>query len=157
MSSTGQRAARLARTRSSGRDLAEGAEEDSDVDADYADPMTTEQVVHYRDLSAEYLRKAKLHLAEDDLTQASEKGWGAAAEAVKAAAQERGWRHEGHRDLWQTLRALVEERGDTELRLDFTHAQSLHVNFYEAAMNREEVEEYLQHVERLVGKLHSLV
>ncbi len=115
--------------------------------------MTTEQVVHYRELSAGYLRHARELLAEGDLAQVSEKGWGAAATAVKAIAQERGWRHDGHRDLWQALRAIVEETGDTELRLDFTHAQSLHVNFYEASMNREEVEEYLEHVERLVGKL----
>ena len=31
-----------------------------------------------------------------------------------------------------------------------------HINFYEAAMNREEVEEYLEQVERLVVKLDGL-
>ena len=104
-------------------------------------------------MSAEYLRKARLHLAEGDLTQASEKGWGAAAEAVKAVAEQRGWRHDGHRNLWNVVRQLVGETGDTDLRLQFGYAQTMHINFYEAAMNREEVEEYLEHVERLVGKL----
>ena len=118
--------------------------------------MTTEQVVHYRDLSAGYLGKARMHLAEGDLTQASEKGWGAAAVLVKAAAESRGWRHDGHRNLWNVVRQLVGESGDTELRLLFGYAQTMHINFYEAAMNREEVEEYLERVERLVGKLDAL-
>ena len=51
----------------------------------------------------------------------------------------------------------MRESGDTQLRLHFTHAQSLHVNFYEAAMDREEVEEYLVHVERLVQKLEGVL
>ena len=78
------------------------------------------------------------------------------AVAVKSVAEPRGWRHDGHRDLWQTLRAVVQESGDTQFRLNFAHAQSLHINFYEASMNREEVEEYLGHVEHLVGKLGDL-
>ncbi len=119
--------------------------------------MTTAQTNHYNQLSAEYLRKARTHLAEGDLTQASEKGWGAAATAIKAVAEARGWQHDGHRDLWRALRAIVRESGDTQLRLHFTHAQSLHVNFYEAAMDREEVEEYLVHVERLVQKLEGVL
>ena len=118
--------------------------------------MTTAQIEHYRNLSAEYLRKARSHLDEEDLTQASEKGWGAAATAVKSVAQVRGWRHDGHRDLWRTLRTVAAELEDTDLRLHFTHAQSLHINFYEAAMNQEEVREYLEHVERLVEKLNAL-
>ncbi len=123
--------------------------------------MATEQVTHYNDLSAqylrtEYLRKARAHLDEGDLTQASEKGWGAAATAIKAIAEARGWRHDGHRDLWQALRALVQETNNPQLRHDFTYAQSLHINFYEAAMNQAEVEEYLTHVERLLSKLDGL-
>ena len=118
--------------------------------------MTTAQTDHYRDLSAGYLRKARAHLAEGDLTQASEKGWGAAAVLVKAAAEKRGWQHDGHRNLWNVARQLVGETGDPDLRLEYGYAQAMHINFYEAAMNREEVEEYLQHVERLVGKLDGL-
>ena len=118
--------------------------------------MTTEQVIHYRELSAGYLRKARLHFGEGDLTQASEKAWGAAATLVKGLAEERGWRHDGHRNLWNVVRQLVRETGDTDLRLEFSYAQTLHINFYEAAMNREEVEEYLEYVERLVGKLDGL-
>lgn len=118
--------------------------------------MTTTQTEHYRDLSAGYLRKARLHLADGDLPQASEKGWGAAAVLVKAAAEKRGWQHDGHRNLWNVIRQLVRETGDPDLRLQFGYAQTMHINFYEVAMNQEEVEEYLEHVERLVRKLEGL-
>ena len=39
--------------------------------------------------------------AKGDFVQASEKGWGATAQIVKAIAQERGWSHNSHRDLYQ--------------------------------------------------------
>ena len=118
--------------------------------------MTTEQVGHYQELSAKYLRHARGLLAEGDLSQASEKGWGAAAVLVKAAAEARGVDHEKHRHLWQTIRALVRETDDVELRSLFSHAESLHGNYYEDMLDAEEVGEFLADVERLVGKLREL-
>ena len=44
----------------------------------------------YRDQSRAYLEQANEELARDDLRQASEKGWGAASQIVKAVAEERG-------------------------------------------------------------------
>ena len=38
-------------------------------------------------------------LAQGDLQQASEKGWGAAAQMMKAVAETRGWDHSRHRHL----------------------------------------------------------
>jgi len=37
--------------------------------------MTTAQTDHYNNLSAEYLRKARIHLSEGHLPQATEKGY----------------------------------------------------------------------------------
>ena len=118
--------------------------------------MTTEQVIHYRDLSAEYLRHSRVLLAEGDLTQASEKGWGAASVLVKAAAEARGWRHEGHRQLWWVLEQLAKETEDEEMRRQFGLAGALHTNYYEAWLSADMVAEYLGEVERLVGKLDAL-
>ena len=115
--------------------------------------MTTEQVVHYRDFSAEYLRHAQELLAEGDLQQASEEGWGAAATAVKALAEVRGLDHNGHFLLRCIVRQLVEETGDHALSEHFGLAEALHINFYEGRLPAEDVELYLGHVERLVGKL----
>ena len=118
--------------------------------------MTTAQANHYSDPSASYLRKAYFHLAEGDLTQASEKGWGAAATAVKAVAESRGIPHTGHRELWRIVRTLVREAGDQDIRVDFGLAGELHVNFYEAWLDRDDVLAYLTNVERLAAKLDRL-
>ncbi len=118
--------------------------------------MTTAQTDHYSDLSAEYMRKARLHLAEGDLTQASEKGWGAAATAIKAVAEHRGLEHNGHFLLRRILRQLVDETGDQQLSEHFGLAETLHINFYEAWLPPEDVELYLNHVERLIAKLNTL-
>ncbi len=118
--------------------------------------MTTEQAIHYRELSADYMRKARAHLAEGDLTQASEKGWGAAAVLVKPIAEQRGWRHDGHRQLWQALQRLATETGDEQMRRQFGLASSLHMNYYEAWLDTETVAEYLNEVERLIRTLEAL-
>jgi len=118
--------------------------------------MTTTQTDHYNELSAEYLRKARTHFTEGDLKQASEKAWGAAATAVKAIAESRALEHERHGDLWRTVRLIVRETEDREIRVAFGLAESLHTNFYEAWLDREDVEDYLGEIEVLVGKLHGM-
>lgn len=118
--------------------------------------MTIEQVVHYRELSAEYLQHARALRTEGDLTQASEKGWGAASVLVKAEAESRGWRHNGHRELWQALARLADETDDSEMRRQFGLAGALHTNYHEAWLDAQSVEEYLGEVEQLVEKLGEL-
>ncbi len=118
--------------------------------------MTTLRTGHYSDLSADYLRRARLHFDEGDLGQASEKGWGAAATALKAVAEERGWDHHRHWQLLRSLRNLMDETGDEELSELFGHAEKLHANFYEHFMPAHEVGRYIGHVDRLVGKLNRL-
>ena len=63
----------------------------------------------YRDQSRAYLEQANEELARDDMRQASEKGWGAASQIVKAVAEERGWEHRGHWELHNVVSLLVEE------------------------------------------------
>ena len=118
--------------------------------------MTTEQVTHYQELSAEYLQHARELLEQGDLTQASEKGWDAASVLVKAAAESRGWRHESHRHLWQALGRLEDETSDEEMREQFGLAGELHTNYYEGWLDQETVARYLAAVERLVDKLSAL-
>lgn len=118
--------------------------------------MTTEQVTHYRDLSAEHLRLAQALLAEGDPMEALERGWGAIETALKEAAEARGLPCDGHRDFWQVVRTVRHETGDSELGLDFGAAQTMHINFYDVPYERDDIEWYLDQVERLVGKLERL-
>ena len=111
---------------------------------------------YYSDTGRDFLARARTYLAEDDLLQASEKGWGAAAQMVKAAAESRGWRHNGHRDLYVSINRLAEEAGDSELRDLFDSASALHTNFYEGWMPQEMVASSLARVEELVEKLDGL-
>ena len=118
--------------------------------------MTTESVVHYQELSAGYLRHARELLAEGDLPQASEKAWGAASVLVKAAAESRGWQHQGHRDLWRALHRIADETEDEDMRRQFGLAGALHTNYYEHWLDERSVEGYLEEVEQLVAKLKDL-
>ena len=110
----------------------------------------------YTDTGHEFLARARTYLAEDDLRQASEKGWGAAAQMVKAAAETRGWPHRSHRDLFQAVTRLVEETGDSALHSRFGIAAALHTNFYEGWLDRDTVEDHLTHVGELVERLDAL-
>lgn len=47
---------------------------------------------------------------------------------------------------------MVSETNDREIRVAFGLAESLHSNFYEVWLEREDVEDYLGEVDGLVGK-----
>ena len=68
--------------------------------------MTTQT---YQAASWQMLAQARTELAAGDLRQASEKGWGAAAQIVKAIADRRGWEHKTHRHIWVAVRRLTDE------------------------------------------------
>ena len=115
-----------------------------------------QQSATYREQSREFLDKAYAEL-EQDLGQACEKGWGAAAEIVKAVAEERGLYHRSHNALHRIINGLTNETGDPELRRLFAVANYLHVNFYENWYDRQWVESNLQDVEQLVTKVEALL
>jgi len=89
--------------------------------------MTT----RYQSTAQHLLDKAREALAQGDLLQASEKGWGAAAQITKAVGQSRGWPHTSHRLLFETMQRLVDETGDRTIRQLFMSGHGLHINFYE--------------------------
>ena len=119
--------------------------------------MTSDtRVEYYNSTGRDFLERAQAYLSEGDLLQASEKGWGAAAQMVKAVAETRGWRHQDHRSLYDTVNCLAREAGDTEISKGFNAAGALHTNFYEGWLPRETVELCLAQVEELVEKLEAL-
>ncbi len=89
------------------------------------------QTPTYRAASRELLDQATRELAAGDSRQASEKAWGAAAQMVKAIAQDRGWQHNNHFLLYQTATRLAEETSDRQIFSLFHTAGNLHTNFYE--------------------------
>ncbi len=110
---------------------------------------------YHNDTGREFLASARSHLAAGDLLQASEKGWGAAAQLVKSAAEDRDWPHNGHRQLYVAIDRLADETGDPQLRDLFATASALHANFYDGWIPPKMVESSLDHVAELVAKLEG--
>jgi hypothetical protein len=110
----------------------------------------------YANAGRDFLTQAFDELSQGKLTQASEKGWGAAAQMVKAVSAVRGWEHNGHAPLFQAVRRVVAETGDSRISELFHIANSLHVNFYENWLPEELVQSGLNNVRELVEKLEQL-
>ena len=115
------------------------------------------QQENYLAASKELLSKAHEELAQGDIRQASEKGWGAAAQMVKAVAERRAWPHNGHSLLFRVIRRLTEETGDEQIDRLFQVANSLHSNFYEDWLPAGSVNSGLDAVAELADKLEPLM
>ena len=102
------------------------------------------------------MRQAEEELRKGDRLQASEKGWGAAAHALKAAAELRGWRHSSHALLVGVADTLASEADQPEIRRLFDVAAALHSNFYETWMSDEGVAVRLEDVKELQRLLRPL-
>ena len=113
--------------------------------------MTTE--TKYRSAATQLLEQARRELAAGDIRQASEKGWGAAAQAVKDVAERRGWKHKTHAALFNTIERLAEETDGDHLLSLFHVANNLHSNFYENELRYEMVRVALDRVAEFVEML----
>ena len=111
----------------------------------------------YPDDARILLAQTRAELAQGYVRQASEKGWGAVAQMLKAVAEHRGWEHERHRHFSRIASRLRYELGDGDLYRQFRVAEGLHENFYEDTLQAEDVELDLLDVERLLNKLAPLV
>jgi hypothetical protein len=110
----------------------------------------------YAELSRHFIEKADEYLREGDRIQASEKGWGAVAEAVKSIAEERGWNHWGHRLLNDVAYQLSEEWNRPDVLSMYDAVEKLHINFYEDVMELDEIGSRLHTAESLLVELESL-
>ena len=107
--------------------------------------------------AVEYYTQAQQELESGDLRQASEKGWGAAAQMIKAVAERRRWNHSSHVHLHDAISRLSDELEDDDLVIQFGNAGYLHTNFYEGWLDRKVVTLYLYQVKQLVDKLQRHV
>ena len=115
------------------------------------------QAQTYRRASRSLLAQANEELATGDARQASEKGWGAAAQIVKAVAARRDWTHNNHGGLYQIVNRLADETGDRDISDLFHIASSLHVNFYEDWLPAAMVEDGLRQMDRFLDKVEPLL
>ncbi len=115
--------------------------------------MTTQA---YGQASLHLLDQARAELDAGDVRQASEKGWGAAAQAVKALCARRQWPHDSHALLHQAVSRIVAETDDESILHLFSVANLLHINFYENWLDEQTVRRSLIAVQQLRDKLNAL-
>ena len=95
-----------------------------------AEPFDTDAAGDYRQQASHFLGKSREYLAEGDLHQASEKGWGAAAWMAKAVAETRGWEYRRHEQFNVVLDRVQDLTGNDRLIELRGIANDLHRNFY---------------------------
>ena len=118
----------------------------------------------YLQMSNHYVRQSRVELEAGDLVQASEKLSGSVATALKAIAQQRGWRHDSH-----AMRQAVASQLGSELGPSTPVAQTLyrgrdagdlhHESFYENFLYEDDVlyaigatETFVQIIEQLMSE-----
>ena len=84
----------------------------------------------YRRQAREFMLKSRQYLADGDLHQASEKGWGAAAWMAKAVAEAQGWKYTRHDEFADVINRARILSGDARLRSLRRAANELHGYFY---------------------------
>ena len=99
-------------------------------------------VLEHRETAQRFLEEADEFFAEGDDLQGAEKMWGAAAHAVIAVCQQRGWRHRSHPAMTEAvgrlaseLRDAGDERTADQLANGFFIASHYHVHFYRRDMD----------------------
>ena len=97
---------------------------------DLSDRFDPAAVEDYRQQAGAFLERAQYYLAQDDLHQASEKGWGAAAWMAKAVAVAQGWEYTEHAQFGVVCRMAADLTGNDAF-LDLSNAAyGLHRNYY---------------------------
>lgn len=117
-----------------------------------------EAVEDYRQQARDFLGRSWTYLEQDDLHQASEKGWGAAAWMAKAVAESQGWQYRRHDEFFQVMRLCQELAGDDRLRQLGSSANTLHTFYYtrKRLLNAETIGEYLADIQSMLDVLEPL-
>ncbi len=111
----------------------------------------------YRRQGATFLAQAWEELERGDLRQASEKGWGAVSQQVRALASFRNLELHRHRDVSAFVDSISTEVSDPTIYVLFGTAESLHANFYEGYMSYFNVHYGLGQAQELIDKLDVLL
>lgn len=110
----------------------------------------------YAAISQRLLRHAQEELDADDLIQASEKAWGAAAHAIKSVAEKWGWYHQGHYRLDASVHYIVSERSREDLLGWYNTVSVLHFNYYEHEMGADLVQSSINAATSFVEEMEKI-
>ena len=114
-----------------------------------------DQIEKYAEMSQRYIRQADEEFERGDLGQASNKAWGAAALALKAIAERRGWNHSRHGLLYDISGQMADELGLPHLRARFRSANAMHQNYCENWMASDEVRDGIKDAKAYLRELEA--
>ena len=114
-------------------------------------------VEFHMETSRRFILQAEAELRAGNSLQASEKGWEAAASAVKSVAERRGWRRDTDADLFSAIGNIARLSGDPEIYSLFNNADALHQNIYEGWLSDEHIAQDIECVKRLLTKLDAFM
>ncbi len=110
-----------------------------------------------RRISRRFIIHAREELAKGNRLQAGEKAWGAVVQPLKAIAEQRGWRHQSHRDIHNVGLQIMAEGPDVDLQDAISEAYRVgHENFYESHRHPEELAAMMDKVEDVMPVLEAL-
>ncbi len=116
-----------------------------------------DKAVEYIEVAVELLEEAREELERGNVRQAAEKLWGAAALAVKAYAYwKEGRRLTSHSELWEYKSKVAEDIGKW-VYSSWNAGQAMHTCFYEGWCRRDDVENALEEVEKLVKTVEEKI
>ena len=104
-----------------------------------------------------FLRQSDAEFDAGDRIQGSEKLYGAATQAVIAAAKQRGWQYRTHRATKNAVVRLEAEYDDPLLSAGFLAAEKFHKNFFHDEMEDYEIIADRPVVHRFVNRLVGLI
>ena len=110
----------------------------------------------YAAMSRQYMERAESYLQTGDRIQASEKGWGSVAGALKSVAEERGWHHKSHRLLDDVAEQLSLEWDHPEVRFLFDTGERLRLNSYDDFLDSDAIAARLANIKALLQTLATL-
>ena len=120
-------------------------------------PSPDEESARNMVVSRNFLRQAREELAKEDLLQASNKAWGAAAYAIKAVAEKRRWFNDADWRLRETAWVISAEQADDDIMMGFLASREAHYDFYHHEEDAYTIERIIVAAERLVGKIEAIL
>ena len=122
--------------------------------------MATETEGTVQDYTAQalkFLAQSEAEFDAGDDRQGAEKLYGAATQAVIAAAKQRGWRYRSHRDNKNATTRLASELSDDLLLAGFLAAEKFHIHFHHGGMEDYEITDDRPVVHRYVHRMVALI
>ena len=114
-------------------------------------------IAYHRERSRHFWELVDDELARGELEEASNKLWGAAAHAVKAVAESRGWEHYAHNLLETAVHRLVyEENAPRDLLLQYMTMSAYHQRFYGSPPPADYIREGRELAGQFIRTLESL-